>query len=94
MLGFIKDRDGVESAVSSSHLEHITARLVEGMMFENVSSFHATALLIVAPQMHPKDGSPLSLDSQLCISSHIPPFLSLSVLRSRLDVFSGIFSLY
>lgn len=44
--------------------------------------------------MYPKDGSPLSLDGQLCFLPYLSSFLSLSLLRSYLNVPTRVFPLH
>ena len=84
--GLNQSRDGAESATPLSHPEHTIANPVGGMIFEGVSSHCVLPSLIYVTQMYPKNGSPLSLDCQLCFLPYLSSFLSLSLLRSHLNV--------
>ena len=80
----LKERqDGVGNVKRSSRLGHIIARLVKGD--------ERSHLLQMMPnpdgslQMYTKDGSPLPVDHQLCLSSYLSSFPPLSILCDSIN---------
>lgn len=70
-------QDGAENVKRSSPLGHIIARFVEGDQGSHLLQMPTTDKTL---QVYPQDGSSLPMDNQLCLSSNLSSFHSLSIL--------------
>ena len=100
MLSFlpVKEAAGAENAKLPNRHELITVKLAKGWSSHtNLLTFLRTIvsdhLVFKSPQMYPQNGSPLSVDSQLRLSSYISSFFPFPLLRSLVDGLLGVFPL-
>lgn len=88
----VRSQDGAGNVKLSSRREHTIARFVPGKHVILCLCFCLSSDWRL--QMRTKDGSPLPVDCQLRLSSHLSTFLSFPVLCSRINDLSRIFHLY